>query len=73
MADDPAHGSQPHEWPIRRLREQHGLSLNELATAVQMDPAHVELIERQSPSASPTRAELERIAAVLQCRVDDLG
>ncbi|MEI9901548.1 MAG: helix-turn-helix transcriptional regulator [Hyphomicrobium sp.] len=72
MAENPAHGSQPHHWPIRSLREQRGISLNELAAAVQMDPAHVELIERQSPSAAPTRAELERIAAALQCSVDDL-
>jgi transcriptional regulator with XRE-family HTH domain len=50
-----------------------GLTLNELAAAVQMDPAHLELIERQSPNASPTMEELRRLAVVLECSVENLG
>jgi transcriptional regulator with XRE-family HTH domain len=73
MAEDSPRGSQPHQWPIRHLRVSRGLTLNELAAAVQMDPAHLELIERQSPNASPTLDELRRIADVLQCSVEDLG
>jgi DNA-binding Xre family transcriptional regulator len=72
MIDESPAGSQPHHWPIRRLRVSQGLSLNELAAAVQMDSAHLELIERQSSGASPTHEELARIAAVLKCSVEDL-
>jgi hypothetical protein len=37
-----------------------------------MDPAHLDLIERQSPLAAPTLVELQAIASVLSCRVEDL-
>ena len=72
IANKSPRGSQPHQWPIRHLRVSRGLSLNELATAVQMDPAHLELIERQSSSACPTHEELARIANALKCSVEDL-
>ena len=72
MSEEDPRGSQPHQWPIRHLRERRNLTLNELAAAVQMDPAHLELIERQSPSAAPSGEELKRIADVLQCSVEDL-
>jgi DNA-binding Xre family transcriptional regulator len=58
--------------PIRRLRQIKGLSLNELAASIRMDPAHLDLIERQSPFATPTLGELEAIAAVLSCTVEDI-
>ena len=73
MAENSPRGSQPHQWPIRHLRVSRGLTLNELAAAVQMDPAHLELIERQSPNASPTMEELRRLAVVLECSVENLG
>lgn len=73
MAHNPPRGSQPYQWPLRRLRVSRGLTLNELAASVQMDPAHLELIERQSPNASPTIEELRGLARVLECSVKDLG
>jgi len=60
------------ETPIHRLRTAQGLTHNELAAMVRMDPAHLDLIERQSPLATPTLKELEAIARVLSCRVEDL-
>jgi transcriptional regulator with XRE-family HTH domain len=58
--------------PICRLRQAKGFTLNELAASIRMDPAHLDLIERQSPFATPTLGELEAIAAVLSCAVDDI-
>jgi transcriptional regulator with XRE-family HTH domain len=58
--------------PITAARLKLGLSLNDLAHAAQIDPAHLELMERRSHFAAPTLAELERIAAILQVDVDDI-
>jgi transcriptional regulator with XRE-family HTH domain len=60
------------ETPIRGLRRARGLSHNQLAAMVGMDPAHLDLIERQSPLAAPTLQELQALARVLSCRVEDL-
>jgi DNA-binding Xre family transcriptional regulator len=60
------------ETPIRGLRRARGLSHNQLAAMIGMDPAHLDLIERQSPLATPTLQELEAIARILSCRVEDL-
>jgi hypothetical protein len=46
------------------------LSAGELARAAQIDPAHLDLIERRSDFATPTLDELERIAAILELDVD---
>jgi len=48
------------------------MSLSDLARAAQLDPAHLELMERRSHFASPTLAELERIAAILELNVDEI-
>jgi transcriptional regulator with XRE-family HTH domain len=73
MTQQAPRGSQPYQFPIQHLRVSQSLSLNELAAAVRMDPAHLELIEREAPGASPTGEELRRIADVLKCSVEDLG
>jgi transcriptional regulator with XRE-family HTH domain len=69
VADSTEH---PKEWPIRALRVRQGLSLNDLSAATGIDTAHLELVETASGSASPTLAELQKIAGVLGCTVDDL-
>ena len=48
------------------------MSLSALARAAQLDPAHLELMERGSHFASPTLAELERVAAILELTVDEI-
>jgi transcriptional regulator with XRE-family HTH domain len=48
------------------------MSLGDLARAAQLDPAHLELMERRSHFASPTLAELERIAGILDVSVDEI-
>jgi DNA-binding Xre family transcriptional regulator len=58
--------------PICALRKARGLTLNQLAAAIAMDPAHLDLIERQSQFAAPTRQELEAIARALSCSVDEI-
>jgi transcriptional regulator with XRE-family HTH domain len=58
--------------PITAARLQQGMSLNDLARAAQIDPAHLELMERGSHFASPTLAELERVAAILELTVDEI-
>jgi len=58
--------------PITAARLRHGMSLSDLARAAQLDPAHLELMERRSHFASPTLAELERIAAILELNVDEI-
>jgi transcriptional regulator with XRE-family HTH domain len=58
--------------PITAARLKLGMSLNDVAYAAQMDPAHLELMERRSHFASPTIAELKRIAAILQVEVDEI-
>jgi DNA-binding Xre family transcriptional regulator len=65
-------GDGIQEAPVRGLRRARGLSHNQLAAMVGMDPAHLDLIERQSPFATPTLEELKAIAIVLSCRVEDL-
>jgi DNA-binding Xre family transcriptional regulator len=71
--DSPAQRADAvNETPIHRLRRVGGLSHNQLAAMIGMDPAHLDLIERQSPLATPTLQELEAIARVLACRVEDL-
>lgn len=56
--------------PITAARLRLGLSAGELARAAQIDPAHLDLIERRSDFATPTLDELVRIAAVLDLDVD---
>jgi transcriptional regulator with XRE-family HTH domain len=58
--------------PITAARLRQGMSLGDLARAAQVDPAHLELMERRSHFASPTLAELERIAAILEVSVDEI-
>ncbi len=58
--------------PITAARLRQGMSLSDLARAAQLDPAHLELMERRSHFASPTLAELERIAAILEVGVDEI-
>jgi transcriptional regulator with XRE-family HTH domain len=58
--------------PITAARLKLGMSLNDLAQAAQIDPAHLELMERRSHFASPTLDELERLAAILQVGVDEI-
>lgn len=58
--------------PIAAARLRLGISLGDLAHAAQLDPAHLELMERRSHFASPTLAELERIAAILEVSVDEI-
>jgi transcriptional regulator with XRE-family HTH domain len=67
----PSH-TNPTHTPIQALRLQRGMSLNELAAATRLDPAHLELIERQSHFATPNRAEMEAIAAALKVTVEEL-
>jgi len=65
---DPVEGLQP----ITAARVKLGMSLTDLARAAQMDPAHLELMERRSHYASATLSELERLAEILQVSVDDI-
>jgi len=58
--------------PIATARLKQGMTLTDLARAAQVDPAHLELMERGSHYAAPTLAELERIAAVLHLDVDEI-
>ena len=58
--------------PITAARLKLGMTLTDLARAAAIDPAHLELMERRSHYASPTLAELERIAAILQLSVDEI-
>ena len=51
--------------PVKALRLYRGMTLNELAYAARMDPAHVDLIEHQSGLANPSLAELEALAKAL--------
>jgi transcriptional regulator with XRE-family HTH domain len=69
----PQHPHPVHDLPpITAARLQQGMSLGDLARAAQLDPAHLELMERGSHYASPTLAELERIAAILDLSVDEI-
>src|SRR5262245_61851615 len=58
--------------PITIARLKLDMSLNDLARAARIDPAHLELLERRSHFASPTLDELQRIAAILHVGVDDI-
>jgi transcriptional regulator with XRE-family HTH domain len=58
--------------PITTARLRLQMSAGDLARAAQIDPAHLDLIERQSDFAAPTLAELERIALVLAVTVDEI-
>jgi len=58
--------------PIAAARRKLSLSLQDVARTALIDPAHLELIERQSALASPTLAELQRIASVLRLDVEIL-
>ena len=55
--------------PIAAARRRLGITLQELARAAAVDPAHLDLMERGSFLASPTLAELERIADALHLDV----
>ena len=68
----PKSAEHPNEWPIRALRISRGLSLNELSAQTGIDPAHLELIERDSASAAPTIAELQKVADALGCTIEDI-
>jgi len=74
IADPPLQLSEPTEGvpPITAARRNLGMSLNDLARAAHMDPAHLELMERRSHFASPTLAELERIAGILRVGVEQI-
>src|SRR5690242_21717066 len=52
--------------PITTARLRLGMSTGDLARAAQIDPAHLDLIERRSDFATPTLDELTRIARVLE-------
>jgi transcriptional regulator with XRE-family HTH domain len=58
--------------PIAAARRRLGMTFQELAHVVEIDPAHLELIERGSLLASPTLAELERIADTLHLDVREI-
>jgi transcriptional regulator with XRE-family HTH domain len=58
--------------PIAAARRRLGITLQELAHAAAIDPAHLELMERGSLLASPTLAELERIADTLHLDVREI-
>jgi transcriptional regulator with XRE-family HTH domain len=58
--------------PIRRLRKLRNMSQAELAHEAGIDPAHLDLIERQSDVAAASRADMEAIAAALGVTVADL-
>jgi hypothetical protein len=58
--------------PIAASRRRLGITLRELAHAAAIDPAHLELMERRSLLASPTLAELERIADALHLDVEEI-
>ncbi|HZP19201.1 MAG TPA: helix-turn-helix transcriptional regulator [Bauldia sp.] len=57
---------------LHQIRTERGLSINELAARVRMDPAHLELIERGSNYAAPSRQELEELARELGVPADEL-
>jgi len=57
---------------IAATRRRLGITLQELAQAAAIDPAHLELMERRSLLASPTLAELERIADALHLDVEEI-
>jgi transcriptional regulator with XRE-family HTH domain len=65
-------GSQPNEWPLRRLRTKLGLSLQDLSARTGIDTAQLELIERDTGLAAPTLEQLEKLADALGCKVDNL-
>ena len=58
--------------PITTARLRLRMSAGDLAHAAQIDPAHLDLNERRSDLASPTLAELERIAGALAVSVDEI-
>ena len=58
--------------PIAAARRRLGMTLQELAHVVSLDPAHLELLERGSLLASPTLAELKRIADALDLDVREI-
>ena len=62
----------PDLQPITTARLRLRMSAGDLAHAAQIDPAHLDLIERRSDLASPTLAELERIAGALAVSVDEI-
>ena len=69
----PNHASPvPDLPPITAARLRLGMSPANLARAAQIDPAHLDLIERRSDLAAPTLAELERIAGILELTVDEI-
>ena len=57
---------------IAAARQRLGMTLQELAHVAALDPAHLELMERGSLLASPTLAELERIADALDLDVGEI-
>jgi|HubBroStandDraft_6_1064221.scaffolds.fasta_scaffold3281755_1 transcriptional regulator with XRE-family HTH domain len=58
--------------PITVARLRLRMSAGDLARAAQIDPAHLDLIERRSDLATPTLDELERIAGILELTVDEI-
>lgn len=58
--------------PITLLRLRQGLTLNQLASAARIDPAHLELIERRSGFAAPHRDEIMALARALRVPVEEV-
>src|SRR5262245_48433479 len=55
---------------LRRLRDRAGLSCNELARAVAVDPSYISRLER-GEREPPRRPVVERLASALQLDLDD--
>jgi transcriptional regulator with XRE-family HTH domain len=55
---------------LRRYRDRAGLSCNELARAVAVDPSYISRLER-GEREPPRRPVVERLASALQLGLDD--
>jgi transcriptional regulator with XRE-family HTH domain len=64
--------SNPSLNPVRVARQRAGMSLQELAALVRIDPAHLGLIEQGSHLAAPSIAELEDTAAAIGVPLGEL-
>lgn len=56
---------------LRRLRENAGLSVRQLADQAQVSPGYVSLLENHHRS-NPTPPVCARLAAALDCSIADL-
>jgi len=57
-------------WNIRRLRVERGIAQEALAVDAEIDRTYVSRLERSMEN--PTVAVLERLAAALDIRIEDL-